>query len=341
MMAGRPADHLLLMEYLLLFGACTFFSLQFVFQKLFERRAREGTASCLWNIAVSGAVAALFLIVKSGVPDEMNGTAFLIAALYAASGLICSVASISAMNCGSVAGVGIFCLAGGMILPFLYGVFSLSEFSGPFKWIGMLLLTISLFPAVMQKDGEEKQDRRLRYVVLCSLVFLTNGFVSIFSKMHQISPKAVSEDSFVLTGSLLRCGAAVLLMLLWAWTAGRRSEKHPVRAAFWDIGRERPTAKRVFLVLLLSAATYSVMNTLGNLLSLRCMNLMEASVQFPLLSATVTVLTALFGALFFREKLRTPTLVSLALTVAGAAMVAASPWLDLIFAIARDGFFLD
>ena len=103
------------MEYLLLFGACTFFSLQFVFQKLFERRAREGMASCLWNIAVSGAVAALFLIVKSGVPDEMNGTAFLIAALYAASGLICSVASIFAMNSGSVAGVGIFCLAGGMI----------------------------------------------------------------------------------------------------------------------------------------------------------------------------------------------------------------------------------
>ena len=63
---------------------------------------------------------------------------------------------------------------------------------------------------------------------------------------------------------------------------------------------------------------YSVMNTLGNLLSLRCMNVMDASVQFPLLSATVTVLTALFGALFFREKLRIPTWVSLGLTVASA-----------------------
>ena len=85
----------------------------------------------------------------------------------------------------------------------------------------------------------------------------------------------------------------------------------------------------VFLLLVLAAAAYSVMNTLGNLLSLRCMNMMDASVQFPLLSATVTVLTALFGALFFREKLRIPTWVSLGLTVAGAALVAASPWLDL------------
>ncbi len=318
------------MEYLLLFGACTFFSLQFVFQKLFERRAREGVAVCLWNIAVSGAVAVLFLLIKSGLPGEMNGTAFLIAALYAASGLICSVASISAMNCGSVAGVGIFCLAGGMILPFLYGVFSLSEPSGPFKWIGMLILVVSLFPAVMQKDGEEKKDRRLRYVVLCSLVFLTNGLVSIFSKMHQISPKAVSEDSFVMTGSLLRCGAAVLLILLWAWTAGKKGEERPLRAALWDIGRERPTSGRVFLILVLSAAAYSVMNTLGNLLSLRCMNMMDASVQFPLLSATVTVLTALFGALFFRERINRGTILSLLLTVAGAALVAASPWLDVM-----------
>ncbi|MBE6726041.1 MAG: hypothetical protein E7576_12780 [Ruminococcaceae bacterium] len=313
------------MEYLLLFGACTFFSLQFVFQKLFERRAREGVAVCLWNIAVSGAVAVLFLIAKSGLPEDMNGTSFLIAALYAASGLICSVASISAMNCGSVAGVGIFCLAGGMILPFLYGVFALSESSGLFKWLGMLLLTVSLFPAVMTKNGEERTGKRLRYAVLCSAVFLTNGLVSIFSKMHQISPRAVDEDSFVLTGALLRCGAAVLLMLFLAAASNRKRGTRPFREMFIEIGRE-PMTRRLFLVLLLSAAAYSVMNTLGNLLSLRCMNLMEASVQFPLLSATVTVLTALFGAVFFREKLRAGTIVSLLLTVAGAVLVAVQPF---------------
>ena len=321
---GSPSD----MEYLLLFGACTFFSLQFVFQKLFERRAKEGVSACLWNIAVSGAVAVLFLLAKSGLPKEMNGTALLIAALYAAAGLICSVASISAMNCGSVAGVGIFCLAGGMILPFLYGVFALSEDSGPFKWIGMLLLTVSLLPAVPGSGEENKGKRRVRYVVLCSVVFLTNGLVSIFSKMHQISPRAVGEDSFVMTASLLRCGTAALLLILTAISVRRSGESNPLRSVFIDVGRERPTTGFVFLILILSAAAYSVMNTLGNLLSLRCMNLMDASVQFPLLSAIVTVLTALFGALFFREKIRGGTILSLLLTAAGAALVAASPWLD-------------
>ena len=88
---------------------------------------------------------------------------------------------------------------------------------------------------------------------------------------------------------------------------------------------------RLFLVLLLSAAAYSVINTLGNLRSPRCMSVMEASIRFPLLPATVTVLTALFGALFFREKLRRGTIRSLLLTAAGAAFIAAPPWLYLAY----------
>ncbi|MCR4904529.1 MAG: hypothetical protein K6A33_00490 [Clostridiales bacterium] len=311
------------MDYLLLFGACVFFALQFVFQKWFEQRAKAGMAVCLWNILVSGGVAVLFLLVKAGLPRELNPTAFGIAVLYAASGLFCSIATISAMAAGPVSGIGVWCLAGGMILPFLYGVFFLGEPASIWKWLGMAILTLSLVPAVIRRDRKAKERANLRYVLWCAVIFLTNGFVSIFSKMHQISPAAVGEDAFVLTGSLLRCGAALFLILVSAWTAGRRGEKKPLSAAFYDIGRTGTTGK-LFLLLFACAAAYSILNTLGNLLSLRCMNTLDASVQFPLLSATVTVLTALFGALFFREKLGGMTVLSLILTVVGAGLIAAS-----------------
>ena len=322
------------MEYLLLFGACAFFALQFVFQKLFERRAREGMATCLWNIFVSGTVAILFLLAKSGLPDEMNPTAFTIAALYAAAGFLCSIATISAMNCGPVSGIGVWCLAGGMILPFLYGVFSLGEPALPAKWIGMGILTLSLLPAVVTKTGEGEKKAGVRYALWCAVIFLTNGFVSIFSKMHQISPSAVDEDSFVLTGALLRCAAALVMIFVFASLARKRGEEKPLRSAFFGIGREG-TTRKLFLLLVVCAAAYSVMNTLGNLLSLRCMHFMDASVQFPLLSATVTVLTALFGALFFREKLSGMTLFSLFLTVVGAGLVAGSPYIGSLFSLVR------
>ena len=315
------------MEYLLLLGACAFFALQFVFQKLFETRARSGFAVCLWNILVSGAVAVLFLLLKSGLPSAMRPEAAGIAALYAAAGLVCSVASISAMNCGPVSGVGIYCLAGGMILPFLYGVFALGEGADLLKCLGMGVLTLSLVPAVTGGGAEKKAGTSggVRYVLWCAVIFLTNGLVSIFSKMHQISPYAADEDSFVMAGSLIRCGAALLLLLVSA-AARKRSGEGGLRAAFCEIGREPMTGRR-FGLLMAFAAAYSVMNTLGNLLSLRCMNRMDASVQFPLLSAAVTVLTALFGAAFFRERIRAATWLSLALTVLGAALILASPLL--------------
>ncbi|MBR5367150.1 MAG: hypothetical protein IK132_12970 [Clostridia bacterium] len=313
------------MDYLLLFAACAFFALQFVFQKGFERRAKAGMAVCLWNILVSGGVAILFLLCKSGLPRGINPTAFWIAALYAASGLLCSIATISAMASGPVSGIGVWCLAGGMILPFLYGVFLLGEPANAWKWLGMAILTLSLVPAVIRRDRTEtsKEHANLRYVLWCAVIFLTNGFVSIFSKMHQISPSSIGEDAFVLTGALLRCGAAVILILVSAWIASGRGEKKPLRAAFYDIGREGTTGK-LFMLLFGFAAAYSILNTLGNLLSLRCMNTLDASVQFPLLSATVTVLTAIFGALFFREKLRGMTILSLILTVLGAGLIAVS-----------------
>ena len=256
----------------------------------------------------------------------MRPEALGIAAMYAAAGLVCSVASISAMNCGPVSGVGIYCLAGGMILPFLYGVFALGEGADLLKCLGMGVLTLSLVPAVTGSgEAREKGKPAGRYVLWCAVIFLTNGLVSIFSKMHQISPNAADEDSFVMAGSLIRCGAALLLLLVIA-AAEKRSGEGGLRAAFYEIGRERMTGRR-FGLLLVFAAAYSVMNTLGNLLSLRCMNQMDASVQFPLLSAAVTVLTALFGAAFFRERIRAATWLSLALTVLGAALILMSPLL--------------
>lgn len=312
------------MDYLLLLAACVFFALQFVFQKLFERRAKGGMSVCFWNILVSGAVAVVFLLLKSGLPGCMNPTAFGIAALYAAAGLLCSVAVICAMAAGPVSGVGVWCLAGGMILPFLYGVLWLNESATVWKWLGMGVLALSLLPAVMRDGKPDRSGERLsaRYVLWCAVVFLTNGFVSVFSKMHQISPSAAGEDAFVLTGSLLRCAAALALLFGSAALSAKRGAKRPLREAFYDIGRAGTTGK-LFAILCGCAAAYSVMNTLGNLLSLRCMNTLDASVQFPVLSATVTVLTALFGAVFFREKLRGPTVLSLFFNIAGAALIAA------------------
>ncbi len=303
------------MEYIYLFIACAFFAMQFIFQKLFEKRTKGGLSVCLWNALVCTLVTMAVLAVRSGLPAQSNGYVILIAALYSASGLICTIASITAMSRGNVASLGTFCLAGGMILPFLYGIFALNEEAGLFKWLGILVLLLSLIPSVMAKQS--KMDARFAFYA--SVVFLTNGLVSIFSAMHQKSPQAIDGDGFLFIAALIRLAACVFIILAIAAFRKGKGESAVLKNAFWDIGREKMTGI-LFLILIVFAGSYAVCNTLGNVFSLRCLLTMDASLQFPILSAVVIVLTALFGRIFFGEKITRNTWISLIMSVFGIGL---------------------
>lgn len=311
------------MDFLYLFIACAFFALQFIFQKLFERRTVGGLSVCLWNQIVCCLVSGTFLFIKTGGAfSSVTATAFLYALLYSVSGIVCSVATISAMSLGKVAALGTYCLAGGMILPFVYGIFALGEEAGLFKWLGMAVLCLSLIPSVMQKDSSTETNspkNNLRFILYAIIVFVTNGFVSIFSKMHQISPDAMDDDGFVFLALTISCTIAMVIILAIAAWKKSRGEQKVLRAAFWDIGK-KPMTAALFAVIFVFAGTYSVCNTLGNLFSLRCMVTMDASIQFPILSAVVIVLTALFGRIFFGEKITKETAISLVLSVTGIGL---------------------
>ncbi|MBQ2727534.1 MAG: hypothetical protein IJF78_17690 [Clostridia bacterium] len=305
------------MENIYLFIACAFFAMQFIFQKLFEKRTKGGLSVCLWNALVCTLVTMAVLAVRSGLPTESNGYVILIAALYSASGLTCTIASITAMSRGNVASLGTFCLAGGMILPFVYGIVALNEEAGLFKWLGIIVLLLSLIPSVMSKSGQSKMDAR--FALYASVVFVTNGFVSIFSAMHQKSPQAIDGDGFLFIAALIRLTACIMIILAIAGFRKAKGNRGVLKSAFWEIGKEKMTGI-LFLILLVFAGSYAVCNTLGNIFSLRCLLTMDASLQFPILSAVVIVLTALFGRIFFGEKITRNTWISLAMSVLGIGL---------------------
>ena len=308
-------------EYLLLLIACAFFAVQFVFQKLFQQRTVEGLSVCLWNQLVCCTVSIVYLMVSYGVPQELTEPAFGYALAYSAAGMICSVATITAMSCGKVAAVGNYCLAGGMIVPFLYGIIALGESADLWKWLGIAVLCLSMVPSMLKKEEsrENSSGRGVKFTLWCIVVFLTNGLVSVFSKMHQISPAAIDDNDFVLVSAFIRCAAALGILLILAAVSRKKGGEHPLRQAFWDIGTVPMTGK-LFAALIVFAGAYAVCNTLGNLFSLRCMVTMDASLQFPLLSAVVIILTAVFGRIFFREKFGRETVISLILSTVGIAL---------------------
>ena len=310
------------MEYLLLLAACVFFSLQFIFQKFFERRTASGLKVCLWNVLVCGIITAVFMFVKTGeFPQNVTSAAFFYAFLYSVSGIISSVASIAAMHCGNVSVISTYCLAGGMVLPYFYGIVSLGEETGIFKWLGILMLCLSLIPAVMVKSDGTKHSNRdtVWFFILCMLIFLTNGLVSIFSKMHQISPAAIDENHFLCLSAIVRLVIVLAVQFILAAAHSAKGEKDVLRSTFWEIGKSQMTGK-LFVLLIVLTGGYAVCNAVGNLFSLRCMMTMDASIQFPVLSAVVIILSAVFGRVVFNEKITKNMFISLALSAVGIAL---------------------
>lgn len=320
-----------LKPYLNLFIACAFFSLQFVFQKLFKERTTGRVSVCFWNQMICGVVSLIFLVVKSGFPTSaITPAAFLFVLAYAASGLIDTVTTITAMGCGRVATVSTFSLAGGMVVPFAYGVFALNEPSSLTKWLGLGTLCLSLLPTLLQKTEDKTESaNKTKFIACCTVTFFFNGFVSVFSKMYMNYMKktfendeailASAEDNFIITAALIRVATAIVILVVLSALQRARGEKAAFRTNFWEIGLKKMTGG-LFALLAVFAGAYAVCNTLGNLFSLRCMDVMDASVQFPLLSAVVIVLTAVFGWLFFREKIGRETAISLVLSMAGIGL---------------------
>ena len=309
------------MEYIYLLVACAFFSLQFIFQKLFERKAAGGLTVCLWNLIISCLAGTAFLVIKSGLPTQFTWGAFTLAFLTAVSSIVGCLATLTAMRYGKVSVVTTFCLAGGMILPFVFGIAALGETAGLFKWLGMGILCLSLLPPLLRTGKSvDRKGHQGKLIGYCLLVFATNGLGSILSKTHQISAFAVDEHSYLFTSGVLNLLLSTLLLLSIALLASRRGDANAWRNTFWEIGREKMQG-RLYLLLMVIAATYSVCHTLGETFNLYCMRTMDASIQFPVISAVVIVMSAIFGRLFFDEKISRANALSLLMSVAGIGLL--------------------
>lgn len=309
------------MDFLYLLIACLFFSVQFLFQKNFQKNTRGGFAVSLWNQFALYLCMAIYLAIKTR-SFAVNGTALLYSVLYAVSGLSCSIASLFAMRYGKVSAVSGFCLAGGMVLPFFYGIFWLGEDVTVLKIAGILVLCASLVPSLCEKDPSGKTRSRadlLKYTLLSLVVFCGNGFVSIFSKAHQVSPNAIGTDEFVLLNAVVCLTITGVGMLILTVVTGARGDKKPFRTVFYELA-DGPMAPKIFFLCVAMTACYALCNGLGNIFSLRCALTMDSSIQFPLLSGIVIFLTAVLGWLCFREKIGKNNLISLVLTVVGITL---------------------
>lgn len=94
----------------------------------------------------------------------------------------------------------LFLMAGGMVLPYVWGILFLREPFSRLRLIGLLAITAGVvLPNLEQRKLGKRQ------LLLCLAVFVLNGFVSITSKMHQINTaSAISTTDFIIWQGLIK-----------------------------------------------------------------------------------------------------------------------------------------
>lgn len=315
------------MNYIYFAIACLLFSVQFVFTKGFSRRASAAPHVGIWNGFAIALLMLCYLLPMNGFRVEFSRSAVLYASILALCAVCMSLINVVVMRLGSMVVVTNYVLIGGMLLPFVYGVLVLKEACSPLKLAAIVLLLLSVVPTMLGRDGEgaavggqRRLGKKLMFHGLCLVQFFANGMTSIVSKAHSISPDAISSQGFTLLGGMIQAMLALIALLCFAAADRNAAGKGALRRIFVDVTQARPTTARGVLTLAAFSFGYALCNGLANVSSNECARTMDASIQYPAITAVIIVLTAVLGRVCFGEKITRSTAACLLLSLSGAVL---------------------
>lgn len=275
------------MDYLFLLGAAILIAFEFALAKVYQAKAGTSLAAGLRFNILSGAATAVLFFALNGFRMEFSWFSLWMAFGFSACLTAYSLLGFRVLKQGNVAIYSIFLMSGGMLLPYFFGLYFLDEMINPYRVVGIMLL---LGAIILSNYSKGKISVRL--VVLCFAIFLLNGFVSIFSKCHQVGLRyrPVSSTAFV-----FYCAVTKILLSSIALVFADRKQFPFQRNTLWVIGAVAAVSGVSFLLQLLGARN------------------LPATVQYPLVSGGAIIFSALAGRVFFREKLSLLQIIGIAL----------------------------
>lgn len=296
--------------YVIILWAVFCFVGQFVFTKIYERTVRQTAVTSLVMLVVTSVIGTVLYLFVGGFRVEFSSISAFWAILLAVVMIPYYMIGIKVLTVGSLAIFSMFMMLGGMLVPFFYGVWFLRESVSVAQIIGTVLLTgFIVLQAITQTDSQDKNTEKqstktkLTFFVLCLIIFFLNGLTGVIAKAHQLSEMAVDEISF----TVISCALTAIFSLVLLAFAFLRNSKEKSRQVMTSL-----KIKPLLSMALIGAATYT-----GNFLQLLAANDVPASVQFPLVSGGVIVLSALVSFFAFKEKLTAKEWISI-----GGAFVA-------------------
>lgn len=267
-------------------GTAGNFALTKLYQQNMGNAAREST---VFNMLV-GLFSTVIFWIAGGFNIECTPYSLLMAFLMSLFVGIYTMIGFKIMSMGSMTVYTVFLMLGGAVVPFFYGVLFLDEAVTFTNVIALLLVVVAVILNSFEKNTGKQSAK---FILLCIMVFLLNGAVSVVSKMHQVETRypVVSADAFVLLKSAVRFVFFALLIPF----CGKKAEQ---------------TAKlsvKMYIVMICCAAA----SGFSYMLQLVAASNIPATILYPIVTGGTIVGTALFDRICFGQHINNRTKISI------------------------------
>ena len=285
------------MNYTLVIIATVLLAVSFVLQKKYQTIEGVNISAGLKFNALNGLFTALIFFALLGFKIEFSLFSVILAFLMALLSMLYVILGFKILKDSGMSVYSIFLMSGGMLLPYFYGVLFLEEALTPLRIVGVVVILVAVI-----FSNKEKSNIKVAVLPLCIAVFILNGFVSIISKAHQINEtfSPVSSTAFVMYSGLGKFIFSSVALLLC-----KEKQKNISLSS----------NNTIFIVI-----GSALVGGISYMLQLIGAKGLPATVLYPIVTGGSIIFSALSGKVFFKEKLSSYRLISVALCFVGTVL---------------------
>ena len=298
-----------MIDYLLVLLSVALSASAFTVQKFYQKSTDGSTESSTVFSMVSAICSIVFLVLRNvtaeGLTIEFSWYSLINSILKNACGFLYTIIGFKILQRSNVATYMLFLMSGGMVVPAIWGWLGWFGVKEPVTALRVIGIVVILVAIVLSNSSVKKLDKKL--ILMCVAIFILNGFVSVFSKLHQVADaqfNPVDTVSYALIGAICSFVMSSSLKLGIA-IKDKAKQKHKPKIKIWSI----------LLIVL-----YSVIGTISNLLQLEGAKNLDGSVLYPMFTGGIIVLSGIFALIFFKEKPSKKEWIGIVLCLVGTCL---------------------
>lgn len=237
-----------------------------------------------------------FFAIMSGGKLTPNIPTLIYSACLAFVAFASVLAELFAITRTSLVNLTVFASAGSILIPFLFGLIFLGEGISATKVIAaVMLLAVILLPLFSGQSGKKTS---FSGYISCIILFIMNGMYTVLMDIYAGASGVLPDSVFCFWGNAIMFPFAFLLGISMGGTKNFFSDIKKIKAGSY--------AKAVITVVFSNTTT---------LLGIYILGRMDISIYSILNTSLVMIFTAIFSAIFFKEKITTSSVLAIVLSI--------------------------